>query len=166
MRILVISDTHIPVTTPKFPDAIIEEAKKSDCCIHAGDFISLEALETLQSLVKTYAVSGNMDNADVRMKLTEKKVIELESVRIGLIHGRGSPTNLIDSYIKKEFLEDLKKLDMVIFGHTHYPLDKIIEEKIYFNPGSSTDTVFSPYRSYGILEIDGKTIKRRIIKLG
>jgi len=38
--------------------------------------------------------------------------------------------------------------------------------KIYFNPGSPTDTIFAPYQSYGILEINGKEIKRSIVKIG
>lgn len=164
MRALVISDTHIPIVTNDLPPVIIEEAKKSDCCIHAGDFVSIEVFEKLAKLTKVYAVHGNMDNLDIRDKFSEKNIIELEDTRVGLIHGRGSPATLID-YIKKEFCTELKKLDIIVFGHTHYPLDKVIEEKNYFNPGSPTDKVFAPYRSYGILEIEGKTIKRRIVKI-
>jgi putative phosphoesterase len=165
VKVLVISDTHIPVVANELPAVIIEQAKKSNCCIHAGDFTNREVLKNLESLTKIYAVSGNMDNPDICKQLPEKAIIELEGVRAGIIHGRGAPANLIDNYIKREFSDELKKIDIIIFGHTHYPTDKIVEEKIYFNPGSPTDTVFAPYRSYGILEIEGKNIKRRIIKI-
>ncbi|MDP2922762.1 MAG: metallophosphoesterase [Candidatus Omnitrophota bacterium] len=164
MRILVISDTHIPLAAKKLPAIIEEEAKGSDCCLHAGDFVSNEVFEALSRLTKTYAVYGNMDNSELKKKLPEKESIDFEGVRLGLIHGRGSPVNLIDC-IKREFSEEFKKLDIVVFGHSHYPLDKEIDKKIYFNPGSPTDKVFTPYCSYGILEIEGKVIKRRIVKI-
>jgi len=165
MRVLVISDTHVPAVAKELPLIIQEEAKKSDCCLHAGDFIVASILQDLSRLTKTYAVQGNMDSFDLKKDLPEKAVIELGDVKIGLIHGRGSPATLMD-YIKKEFKQQSSELDMIVFGHTHYPLDKEIDGKIYFNPGSSTDRVFAPYPSYGILEIDGKNIKRRIVKIG
>ena len=165
MRILVISDTHIPAVTNALPEIIQEEAKKSDCCLHAGDFIVASVLQDLARLTKTYAVCGNMDSFDLKKDLPEKLILQFEDVKIGLIHGRGSPAALMD-YIKKEFKAQSNELDMIVFGHTHYPLDKEMDGKIYFNPGSSTDKVFAPYPSYGILDINGKNIKRRIVKIG
>jgi putative phosphoesterase len=105
-----------------------------------------------------------MDNLEISKKFPEKTIIELGGVSLGLIHGRGAPSSLLD-YVKKEFLADLNKLDIIIFGHTHYPCDKIIGGKAYFNPGSPTDTTYAPYRSYGIMEIEGKIIKKRILKI-
>ena len=165
MKVLVLSDTHIPVATDKLSEKIIEEAKSSDCCIHAGDFLNQAALETLNSLTKTYGVCGNMDDEDLQEALPKKQIIKLEEITIGLIHGRGNPNNLIN-YINKEFSKEFDEIDIFVFGHSHYPLNKEIEGKIYFNPGSSTDKVFAPYLSYGILEINGKEVKRRIEKIG
>ena len=34
------------------------------------------------------------------------------------------------------------------------PKNEYIEGVLFFNPGSVTDTVYAPYRSYGIIEID------------
>lgn len=165
MRILVISDTHIPVVADKLPAAVLEEAKKSDCCLHAGDFISEGVFNELSRITKTYGVLGNMDDSTLKNKLPEKRVLELEGVRIGLIHGRGSPSTLMD-YINSEFKQEMSSLNMIIFGHTHNALDKEIGGRIYFNPGSCTDTVFALCPSYGIIEINEKNIKRRIVKLG
>ena len=44
--------------------------------------------------------------------------------------------------------------------------NKEIEGKIYFNPGSPTDKMFTPHLSYGILEINGKNLKRKVVKIG
>jgi len=68
------------------------------------------------------------------------------------------------NYIDTEFKQELNMLNIIIFGHTHHPLDKEINGRVYFNSGSCTDRVFAPEPSYGILEIDGKNITRRIVK--
>ena len=165
MRILVISDTHIPVVADKLPAIVIEEAKKSDFCLHAGDFISDSVFHELSKITKIYGVLGNMDESSLKGKLAEKQIVKFGSIRLGLIHGRGSPATLMD-YINTEFAGELNTLDIIVFGHTHNPFDKEIDGRIYFNPGSCTDRVFAPYPSYGILEVDGNSIKRRIVKLG
>ena len=165
MRVLIISDTHIPVSADSLPCEIETEAKKSDCCIHAGDFITLETFNTLSSLTKVYGVHGNMDDAAIIEKLPLRQIIKLEGITIGLTHGHGTPANLIN-YIKFEFSKEYNEIDIFIFGHSHQPLNKKIDGKIYFNPGSPTDQIFTPYRSYGILEISGKALKREVIKIG
>jgi len=165
VRILVISDTHIPLTVKALPPIIEKEAQKSNCCLHAGDLISKVVLQKLSSLTTTYAVYGNMDDPELKKELPEKLIIPCEEVTIGLTHGRGSPAKLIQT-IQKEFTKEKKQIDIFVFGHTHSPVNEEIDGKIYFNPGSPTDTFFTPYRSYGILEIEGKSIKRRIVRIG
>ena len=164
MRILIISDTHIPVLAQKFPQKIIEEAKNSDVCIHAGDFIEYNVFEKLYNITKIYGVYGNMDSREIKQKLPFKQTIDIEGIRIGLIHGDGPPNKLI-FFINKAFAKEFDTINIFIFGHSHCPCDKTIENRIYFNPGSPTDKVFSSYNSYGILEIDNKKIERKLIKI-
>lgn len=164
MRILVLSDTHIPVVAKKLPSQIEKELASCDVCLHAGDFVDYSLWEQISSKVRTYGVCGNMDSLEIRDKLPSKQIISLEGVKIGLIHGRGAPENLI-AYVEKEFAQQYKDLSILVFGHSHTPLDKVIGGKIYFNPGSPTDKVFAPYNSYGIIEIEER-IKRRIVKIG
>jgi len=164
MRILVISDTHIPIAANSLPSIIEEEAKKSDCCLHAGDLVSYSVFATLAGLTKTYAVCGNMDQEKVKHQIPQQQVLNLEGIRLALIHGSGHPANLI-SYIQDEFPQTINEIDIFIFGHSHCASDKEIKGKIYFNPGSPTDKVFASYRSYGILDITGNKIERRIVKI-
>ncbi|UCC94949.1 MAG: metallophosphoesterase [Candidatus Omnitrophota bacterium] len=164
MRVLVLSDTHIPVAAQKLPKVIEEEAKRSQCCLHAGDFITYNVFQQLQGWAKVYAVYGNMDSIEVRQKLNEREVIHLEGITIGLIHGKGAPFRLMD-FIRREFCTSEQEIDIFVFGHSHCPIDKEENGKIYFNPGSPTDRVFSPHRSYGILEIENKQIRRRLVKI-
>jgi len=164
MRILVISDTHIPTAASRLSLLVEEEAKKSDCCIHAGDFVSYSAYEALSNLKKTYAVCGNMDQDRLKAELPKQRILEFEGIKLALTHGSGHPANLID-YIGSQFRSDLEKIDIFVFGHSHCATNKEIDGKVYFNPGSPTDKVFASYRSYGILEITGTKIERRIVKI-
>ncbi|MDD3296655.1 MAG: metallophosphoesterase [Candidatus Omnitrophica bacterium] len=163
-RILVVSDTHIADDIEQIPEIIREQAKKSDCCIHAGDFISLAALQEFQKWTKIYGVCGNMDSDEIRERLPYKQIISFESVRLALTHGRGHADNLIN-HINNEFSDEIEKIDIFVFGHSHSPINKFINNKLYFNPGSLTDTVSSSYCSYGILEINGSKIKGKVVEL-
>jgi hypothetical protein len=165
MKILVISDTHIPIAAKALPPRIEEEARRADVCLHAGDLVDYEVFERLCKLTKTYAVCGNMDNEDAVKKLPPKQIIKLGEITVALTHGRGAPANVMD-YVKKTFAAQATEIDIFIFGHSHVPCD--IEEggKIYFNPGSPTDKIFAAKQTYGLLDINGKKIKRRIVNLG
>ncbi len=161
-RIMVISDTHMPITAAELPKPVIDEIKKSDILIHAGDLIDMSLLAGLQKLCpKVIAVRGNMDQDPGAEQLKEKEILEIGPFRIGIMHGKGAPDKLLD-LLNEEFKND--RLDMVIFGHSHSPLNKQVGKTIFFNPGSPTEKVFSPYNSYGIIEISDK-IKADIIKL-
>lgn len=164
MRVLVLSDTHIPVAAEKLPPIIEQEAKKSDYCLHAGDFITSDVFKELSGWTKTIGVHGNMDDDELRDELSDREIVKIADVTIGLTHGRGSPSNLLHC-INTVFLDNTKNIDIFVFGHSHYPLNKEIDGKIYFNPGSPTDKTFAPYLSYGILDIEGKDLKRRIVKV-
>jgi hypothetical protein len=165
MRILVLSDTHIPVASKIIPTSIIEEAKKCELCLHVGDFVEYSVFKQLSSYVKTVGVCGNMDSNEVKLKLPQKEIVKVGDTNIGLIHGRGAPLNLI-SFVNAEFRNERKFIDIFIFGHSHNPLKKKIDGKIYFNPGSPTDKFFAPYNSYGIIEIENRVINLEIIRLG
>jgi predicted phosphodiesterase len=44
--------------------------------------------------------------------------------------------------------------DMVVFGHSHIPLQAVEGNFRIFNPGSPTDKRRQPYRTLGLLEIE------------
>lgn len=160
MRILVLSDTHIPRTMPDLPQEIYDEITKVGMIFHAGDFVEKEVLEKLKTLRETRAVYGNMDSRAVRDMLNSKEVIQIGKFKIGLIHGYGSPRELVDT-VKGEFTA----VDAIVFGHSHSPINFKKDDTLFFNPGSPTDKVFAAYNSYGILEVTDDKIEGRIIKL-
>ena len=161
IKIGVISDTHIPLSANKIPDEIFKHFEEVDLILHAGDLIELSVLDKLRKIAPVEAVYGNMDSLNVKSSLQDKKIIKAGKFSIGLIHGTGSPSGL-DQCIKNAFSND--KIDVLVFGHSHRPVNKREGDILLFNPGSPTDLIFTPYRSCGILEI-GREVRGKIIRL-
>jgi hypothetical protein len=162
MKIGVIADTHIPDRAKEIPREILEAFKQVDMIIHAGDLVDLSVLETLKnSCQNVRAVWGNMDPHEVRKKIPQKDIVKIGDYKIGVIHGWGPADKLIE-LAAKEFKDD--DVQVIIFGHAHEALKEKIGGILYFNPGSATDKMFSPYNSYGIIEINDK-IEAEIIKI-
>lgn len=161
MKIGVISDTHIPDRFEHIPEVVLEAFEQVDMVMHAGDLVSLAALDELKSVCqRVEAVSGNMDSQAVMRKFPPKQLFNIQGFKIGLMHGSGAPVNLI-SMLKDAFKDD--KPDVIIFGHSHQPMNKLEDGILFFNPGSATDTLLSD-ASYGIIEIN-QEINARIIRI-
>ena len=162
MKIGVISDTHLSRGSGELPENLIKELRKCGLIIHAGDLVDISVLDSLSKISKVLAVRGNMDDDNVKTKLEIKEILNIEGKKICVMHGYGHPDKLVD-ILKDEFFSE--KPDIIIFGHSHAPKNEYIDGVLFFNPGSVTDTVFAPYRSYGIIEIDKGVIKAEIYKL-
>jgi len=162
MKIGVISDTHIPERADQLPPEILRGFQNLDMIIHAGDITDLKILDSLKNICPDVrAVSGNMDPENARKKLPEKLIIQAAGYKIGVMHGRGHPAKLIEM-MAEAFKND--GVDVIVFGHSHTPCNEKKGNILFFNPGSPTDKVFSPYNSYGIIEINAK-IEAKIIKI-
>lgn len=162
MKIGVISDTHIDDNKTSLPEKVLTAFKQVDMIIHAGDIVDMSVLEKLKKLCKNVkAVYGNMDPQKIRNTLPEKEIITVGKYRIGISHGYGYPAKLID-FLMNKFHND--KVDVIIFGHSHSPVNETKNNILFFNPGSPTDKVFAEYNSFGILEINEK-ITAKIIRI-
>ena len=158
MKVGVISDTHIPNRAKEIPEKVIELFSDAALILHAGDIVDKSVIEKLETIAKVEVVKGNMDKPDVPFPV--KKVLNVEAIRIGLIHGFGSPFG-IRNRIRKEFDE----IDIIVYGHSHKPYNKTENGVLFFNPGTPTDKIFALYNSVGILEIKGDSVKGQIIRL-
>ncbi len=160
MRILVVSDTHIPTIAQRMPEQVLEEAKSCEMIIHDGDLVSKNVLESLSSLAPTHAVRGNMDLPDLSPALPLKRLVEVGKWRIGVTHGhegRGADTSR-----RARGMFSTEEVDCVVFGHTHVALSETVGDVILFSPGSPVAGRGRRGNSFGILEI-GETIKTEII---
>ncbi len=161
MKIGVIADTHIPDSAKKLPRKVYDYFKDCDLIIHAGDVVDMSVIRELEKMAETKAVWGNMDNCRVKEDLPEKMILDVNGKKIGIVHGRGPGFKALQ-FAKEAFV---KKPDIIIFGHSHIPFNEKKEGILFFNPGSPTDRVFSPYRSFGIIEIEGDDIRAEIVKI-
>ena len=159
MKIGVISDTH----SLEIPKSVLDQFKKVDLIIHAGDFCSVADLKMLKEIKPVRAVYGNMDEMRMRQILPEKEIFSIENVVIGIFHGTGAAAKDILPHVQKQFAQD--KVDVVIFGHSHLAFNEKMGKVLYFNPGSATDMVRAPYRSYGLLTINKGKVNAEIIKI-
>lgn len=159
MKIGVLADTHIPVIADKIPDKIIEHFREVELILHAGDLVEPEVLANLKELGEVKAVCGNMDSPKLRRVLPVKEIIKVGKFNIGLIHGWGHP-----ELLKENVVKEFKNVDVIVYGHSHSPVNEVLDGVLFFNPGSPTDKTFAPYNSYGVLEITD-VIKGEIIKL-
>jgi putative phosphoesterase len=162
IKIGVISDTHLPSRSPILPPIILEKLQGVQMILHAGDWEELFFLPELEKIAPVYGVQGNMDSLEIKRKLPIKRFINVENIKIGLIHGSGSPLG-IKERIKKEFIGD--NVNVIVFGHTHQSLIEWDEDILFFNPGSPTDKFFTTKNSIGILYIDKDKVWGEIIEL-
>jgi len=158
MRIIAVSDTH----SMELPEKLCKEFNDADLIIHAGDICSLSYYTENFQGRELKAVRGNMDEPELSERLQRRCIFSLEGCAVGLFHGRGPAKKVLD-FVKEEFAEE--KLDIVIFGHSHYATKEMVEDTLYFNPGSPTDTIFAPYRSYGVIEITNNKVDAKIIQI-
>jgi len=162
MKLLIISDTHTDSIT-KLPLKVREAASKVDGIIHAGDVVGYKVIHDLMKInPNVYAVKGNMDPNLGGDYLPEKRVIELENVKIGISHGGGSPYGIEDRLLYM-FADDM--VDLIVYGHTHTPFWGVIGDVYFLNPGSPTNKRHEPHHTYAILTLDKGSVDAEIIRI-
>ena len=160
MKIIVLSDTHIPVCADRLPQKVYDYIKKSDLVVHAGDVTEKFFLDKLILLKEVKVVCGNMDSPELQECLPKKLVFTAGGKKIGVAHGCGCKSDVLKNIITT-FKE---KLDIVVFGHSHNATNEEIDGTIYFNPGSATDMVSTGKCSFGVIEINGDEVSIKIIE--
>ena len=161
MKLGILSDTHISNLADglNFMEALCAGPFGDvDLILHAGDIIHPDLLYCFEEK-PIVAVCGNCD--EPTPDLPDKRILELAGWRIGLIHGWGGPSGIVD-YVLGAF--NGEQLDALVFGHTHYPLCRHNGDLLLFNPGSATDKRKAPFHSAGILELSD-SVKGTIINL-
>jgi putative phosphoesterase len=159
VKVGVISDTHIPAIAPSLPPAVFEIFKDVDLILHAGDIVELSVLAELRAIAPVEAVAGNMDGAEVHLKLPAQKILPIGKYSVGLIHGKYK-IDIQKEMIRKEFSD----VDLIVYGHSHTPFWGTFDGVYFLNPGSPTDKRHAPYNSVALLHV-GDELKAEIIRL-
>ncbi|ABW18668.1 metallophosphoesterase family protein [Alkaliphilus oremlandii] len=97
-----------------------------------------DRMKTKNSL--SWTVENTSDeNKEFLRELEEQISLEIEGYQLLLTHG--SPISIND-YIyendleKQEEIVEVLEEDILVFGHTHYPYYKKVNNKLFINPGS------------------------------
>jgi putative phosphoesterase len=164
MLIGVIADTHLDSVSQEFRSLVKNRFSECDLFVHAGDFTNPDVYFYLQRVTggNLIAVCGNMDPPELRGLLPERIVFEKLGIKIGLIHGFGSPFDL-EKRIRGFFDND--DVRCIIYGHSHNSAYHIIDDILFFNPGSPTDRYFAKRRSIGYITILEDEIAGEIVLL-
>jgi putative phosphoesterase len=130
--------------------------------VHAGDFSVPEVLAELEAIgPPVAAVCGNVDAAELRVRLPERRVLEVDGVRIGVVHDAG-PALGRPARLRRAFPD----VQAVVFGHSHIPLSERAPDGFaIFNPGSPTERRRQPRPTMGTATVRDGAIAFEIVAL-
>jgi putative phosphoesterase len=159
MRIAVLADTHSPRRWKQCPPAVAAALRGVDAILHAGDVCAAATLDELAAWAPVHAVLGNNDGPDVAAWGAPKTLqLDLDGLPVAMIHDSG-PASGRPARLRRMFPDAA----LVVFGHSHIPLDETHDGQRIFNPGSPTDRRRQPRGTMGELSIeDGRLVSARI----
>jgi uncharacterized protein len=144
------------------PAACVERLRAADAILHAGDFVTVEVLELLESLgPPLHAVHGNVDEPAVMMRLPAVRVVEAGGVRIGMTHD-GGPADGRLARLRRRFPD----ADAVVFGHSHMPMHEEAGGFQIFNPGSPTERRRAPAHTMGVATARDGRLQFELVAVG
>jgi len=154
----IVSDTHFPRFGRALPRALERGLRRAGVAqvLHLGDMTDLLAVPLFEAIAPFDAIAGNNDGAAIRERFGRRKIVRVEDVRIGMVHGDGR-RGTTKSRALAAFAGD--EADVILFGHSHRPLVTREGRCLMANPGSPTDKRMNPLYSYAILTVDGNTAR-------
>ncbi|MEU1438264.1 metallophosphoesterase [Streptomyces sp. NPDC005775] len=149
-RLLLVSDTHLPVRAKSLPAPLLQAVEAADVVIHAGDWVDTATLDLLEGRARRLiGVFGNNDGPELRERLPEVARAELGGLRFGVVHETGSARGR-----EARCADRFPDLDVLVFGHSHIPWDAEAPGGLrLLNPGSPTDRRRQPYCTYMTLVV-------------
>jgi putative phosphoesterase len=157
MRIGVVGDIHGNFTALRQAVDLMEHP---DLLLFTGD--GFREIRRLQEEVKipTEGVAGN---CDIYTEYTSELVLKLGKFRVLLTHGH--LYNVKNGLTRIGLAGRSKGVNLVVFGHTHMPLNDEWYEVKLFNPGTLCKERSVRGLTYGMIEIDDSGIYTMINSL-
>lgn len=165
----VVADTHIPDRAPCLHPALLHRFQDAGvrAILHAGDICTAQVLHDLETIAPVYAVRGNRDLLLLR-SLPTRRELNFAGVSIGLAHGHGRLSEyLLDrvrfmlhglrvQHYHLRMMAAFPSSRIIVFGHTHWPINQWVNQQLLFNPGSACcpDHTQNP-PSAGLLHLAG-----------
>ena len=156
MRLVLISDTHLPVRAKRLPAAVWEAIDDADVVIHAGDWVNVELLDELEDRAqRLIGCWGNNDGPVLRERLPEVARVTLDGLSVAVVHETGAAKG------REERCEKAYPgVDLLVFGHSHIPWDTTTRRGLrLLNPGSPTDRRRQPHCTFQTAVIESGRLK-------
>ena len=182
MQIGILSDTHVPDLLPAVPQGALELLSKAEvtAILHAGDICRPAVLRQLEEIAPVSAVRGNRDLLwPGNWTLPSSRVVEIGGVRIGLTHGHANvwpgvwgcfagnrPYRAIDLWNSGRFKTMPKKLEAIVFGHTHIASIDWIDGKLLMNPGTLAPAkAIGSYPTLILARVEESVLQAEIVRV-
>lgn len=107
-------------------------------------------LADLEGFGPVTAVQGNMDDGELRRALPVRTTVELEGIRIGLVHD-GGPAHGRHERLREFF----PNCGLIAYGHSHMPEVWQDATGWIVNPGSPTERRRAPTHTMAVIR-DGE----------
>lgn len=124
--------------------------------MHTGDLTAAAVLDELSLLAPVEAVRGNMDAAELQAHLPERRVVEAEGLRVGVVHDAGGAAGRRD-----RLASWFPDCDLAAYGHTHLPEVARHGDLWVVNPGSPTERRRAPGHTMAVVR-DGEPVLLRL----
>ncbi|WP_158055271.1 metallophosphoesterase family protein [Halorussus halophilus] len=137
LEIAVVSDTHVPSRADEIPDWVAERIRDADHTIHAGDFDSEDAYQTVEDLAdgNLTAVAGNTDPPS--LGLPAVTTLDITETPFVVTHGTG-PKEGYRQRVADIVRREADDHAVGVSGHTHEVLNEDFDGVHLLNPGSAT----------------------------
>jgi uncharacterized protein len=122
--------------------------------------VAAPVLRKLEAFAPVEAVFGNMDEPALQETLSERRVVAVEGVRIGMVHVPGERPGR-----EERLVSWFPGCDAVVYGHTHLPQLEQHRGVWILNPGSPTERRRAPHRSLIVLDVAETGLKARLVKI-
>jgi putative phosphoesterase len=161
VRIVVLADTHIPDFVQALPNNLEPELQNADLILHAGDVTSRMVLDELSTYAPVMVALGNNDGPDVAAWGARPEVtFDVYGTTIGMLHDPGRREGR-EGRLRRRFPE----AGLIVFGHSHIPIDTETDGVRFLNPGSPTWKRRQPKHTFGIADVTDRRVRTRIVEL-
>ncbi|MET8253705.1 YfcE family phosphodiesterase [Micromonospora sp. NPDC005197] len=158
MRLVLTADTHLPKRARDLPGPLWTAIEAADVVLHAGDWVDESLLDAMTARARRLiGVYGNNDGPALRARLPEVARVDLDGLRVAVVHETGPRTGR-----EQRCAARFPDVDLLVFGHSHIPWDSVAPGGLrLLNPGSPTDRRSQPHATY----LEAETTRARLTRV-